>query len=242
MAFNPRILSIFIGNPIFIIVAVYILYAKILSRNKTYISFILGLFYTSAIISLSLNIIYAIFGLFNEGEFDLIIIILYYITITLLYGAGIFLAVGCFLLYEKFNGKERDSKLLEILFIIIFFTLTIPSYFIFQGINIGAATDNKPEWDGIFALYYYIIFAVMVIIPIIYHIFKIRIFFKNNDLRLMKKWNYFIIGNFSLALGITMNFLSYTLPEFGTIFYIINAIGIVIGIILIGYSYSECKK
>ncbi len=242
MGFDPRLLSLFIGNTIFIVIAIYILYFKILLRSKTYISVILSFFYILAIGSLVVNIVYGIIGLFNQGEFDFLMIVLYYIAITLLYGSGIFLAVGCFLLNEKFNGKERKTKLVEILIIITFFALTIPFYFIFHGVHIGAATDNKPQWDGIFALYYYLIFVIMVIIPSFYYIFKIRIFFKTNDIRLMKKWDFFIIGIVSLSIGITMNFLSYTFPDLCTIFYIINAIGIVIGTILIGYSYSECKK
>ncbi|MBY8981692.1 MAG: hypothetical protein KGD57_01975 [Candidatus Lokiarchaeota archaeon] len=242
MPFDPRLIGIFIGNPFFIIITVYILFAKIISRNKTYISSILGLFYASAIVSVAINIFYALLGLFNEGNLDLTITILYYITITLMFGAGIYLTVGTLLLYEKFSGKERDSKIIEIALIVIFYVLTIPSYFIFQGVKIGFSTENKPVWDIQFTIYYYVIIALLIIIPVYFFILKIRSFFKTNDVRLMKKWDFFIIGWTGIVIAISMNFLNYTFTEFGMIFSLINVIGLVLGTILIGYSYSECKK
>lgn len=242
MAIDPRLLSIFISSPIFIVISIYILFAKILSKSKTYISRILGLFYSSAIVSVVLNIIYAILGIFNKGDLDLIILIIYYITITLMYGAGIYLTVATFLLYEKFNGKEKKLRIMELIYIFAFYVFTIPSYFIFNGVKIGDSTENKPVWDAPFTIYYYLIFIIMIVIPVYFFIIKIRGFFRKNDKRLMKKWDYFIIGITSLIIGITMNFLSYSFAEFRMFFNLINAIGLILGPILIGYSYSECKK
>ncbi len=240
---DSRLIGIFIGNPIFIIITVYILFAKILSRSKTYISKILGLFYASASVSVFLNIFYGLIGLFNEtGNLDFILKILYYITITLMFGSGIYLTVGTLLLYEKFSGKERDSKILEIILIAIFYIITIPSYFIFDGVEIGASTDNRPIWDTQFAIYYYLIVSFLIIIPVYFYILKIRWFLKTNDIRLMKKWDFFIIGWSGIVIAITMNFLTYTFSEFGMVFSLINVVGLIIGTILIGYSYSECKK
>ena len=238
MEFDPRQIQILIAYPIFISIVVYILYAKILTKSETYISKVLSLFYICTIASLILNIIYSLLPI--DPYFDGIIEILYYITITLVYGGGIYLTGGTFLLYRKLNGKEQKSKIVEIIMVLIFYSLTIPTYFIFNGIDIGATTDNIPKWNPFFLLYYYSIIVTMIYIPVSIFVLKIRSFFKNNDIRLMKKWNFFIYGWAALVIATSSIFLNYIVPQ--PFLYYTSVVGIILGIILVGYSFSECKK
>ncbi|MFO7797112.1 MAG: hypothetical protein ACQERB_08140 [Promethearchaeati archaeon] len=175
------------------IILVYIVYGgyaisylfmtlKILRRNPTRLSYLLGGFYINSGLGVIFNVIYTLIYI------ESVVIILYYITISFLSLSLIFLFLFIFTLTK--SEKIVSLRVIIIIFIIYFISVVLIC-FIPNGVIINETNNWKPIWSLEFFIFVLII-GNTAILPTLYYSFKMYQQF--SDTILKKKWKYFLVG------------------------------------------------
>ena len=202
------------------IICVYFLFLafKILSHSKQHLNLILSCSYITVAIGFIINFIYA------PLTIELIVLILYYLTLIFLFLYSAFLLVFVLMLYES----EKVFTITKGIVIIIIYVVALSCMiFIPNGVIINASTDWKPVWSWFLFIY---VVSITTIAFIISFYFSAKIYKEFKDEQVKKKWRYFLIGISGLYIFAFGTLLSNTL-NIQTIRTIWSLIGLVLVIL-----------
>jgi len=201
---------------------------KILHRNKSRVSIMLGLFYISVALGFSMNFIFTLF----QNEF--IVKILYFLTLFFLFLGTIFLTLFTMML----NGQIMLKVFHQNLIILIYSILLFLTFFIPNGLKINESTDWHPVYSDFFIISLLTILTVSFL-PTLYFSIRNSKMFQNPMLK--RKWLFFIVGILLLyffAYG-TLIIYKFTLGNILLIWSIISLILIIISALFIYYGIDN---
>lgn len=187
-----RIIQVYVLQGIIAAFFLYLAY-KILKRDTKRLNLMFSLGFISSAVGLLLNFIYA--PLTDET----VVIVLYYITIFVIYLFGAFFVVFVLMLLksEKVITPKKQA-----IYVIIYFVAELCSVFIPDGVTINASTDWKPVWSVALFIYFVSVIVILGMLPSLYY--SVQIYKRFEDELIKKKWKYFIygiIGIYAFAVG-----------------------------------------
>ncbi|TFG08874.1 MAG: hypothetical protein EU539_01010 [Promethearchaeota archaeon] len=177
-----RIIQVYVVQGLIGVFFLYLTYL-ILKRDKKRLNIIFSGFYIIGAIGVFVNFIYA------PLTVELVVLVLYYITIFCFLFAPIFLVVMELILLK--SEKVIDNKK-QLMIIIIYGLLVLGMVFIPNGVIINETTDWKPKWSLPYFLYTVLILSIGAVLPGLY--FSKQIYGQFEDEKLKKKWKFFMIG------------------------------------------------
>lgn len=177
-----RIISIYIIQPLFIVIFLFITY-KILKRNRNRLTLILSGFYISVAFAFIINAIYV------PIKSNPIVYILYFITVFLILFGEIFLLIFILFLY-KMNSNITTKHLITVLTLYAFLIFSI--LYLPNGITINEKTNWYPVWSWSFLIIVFFFTFCFLVIPFIFIFIKLYANFEDKNLK--KKLKYFFIG------------------------------------------------
>lgn len=189
---TTRIIQIYVLQGFIAAFFLYLAY-KILKRDTKRLNLMFSLGFISAAIGLLINFIYA--PLTNEA----VVIVLYYITIFVLFLFGAFFVVFVMMLLKS---EKVITPKKQLIYVIIYFVAELCSVFIPEGVTINASTEWKPVWSVAMFAYFVGVIVILGMIPSLYYSIQINKRFEDEVIK--KKWKYFIygiIGIYSFAIG-----------------------------------------
>ncbi|MFX1394651.1 MAG: hypothetical protein ACFFAH_13910 [Promethearchaeota archaeon] len=225
---TTRIIQVYVAQGIVFAIFLFLGY-KILKRGKKRLNLMLSCSYLTVVIGFAINFIYA--PLTDE----LIVLILYYMTLFFLFLYPAFLLVfALILLYsEKVVTTPKQLSIILIYAGILFCMVFIPN-----GVIINASTKWKPVWSLLFFIYVISIITIAVILALY---FSLKIYREFEDDKLRKKWKYFIIGLIGIYIFTFGTLLSNTLniQTVRTIWSYISLILVIISPYLMYYGVGK---
>ena len=179
-----RFLQVYVAQgsvAIFFLILAYL----ILKRGKQRLNVILSGSYITIAVGLFINFIYAPM---QHPQLELIVLILYYLTIFFIFLYTAFLL--CFVLILLKSEKIITTSK-QIIIILVYAVILSCMVFIPKGVVINASTEWKPVWSWFYFSY---VIAVVTIgfLTSFYFAFKIYKLFEDEQIK--KKWRYFLIG------------------------------------------------
>ncbi len=180
-----RFLLVFVVFALYGIVFIYLGY-RILIRNRKRMNFIVAGFYFSCGIGVIVNLIYIII---TPVIGEIILLILYFITVYLLSLSLCFLSLFVMMLYKS---EMILTTRIQVLMIFVFSVLIITLFFIPNAVVINESTSWRPKWSLEFTILFLTVCTFGAIIPTYYHSIKLyqRIEYK----QIKKRWLCFIVG------------------------------------------------
>ena len=225
-----RILQVYVAQGA-VCVIFLVLASLILNRGRQRLNLILSGSYFTVAIGLTINIVYASLPMINivytfltNPQLELIVLILYYMTLFFLFLYPAFLL--CFILILLKSEKIITTSK-QIIIILVYAVILSCMVFIPNGVEINASTDWKPVWSW-FLFIYVMGVVTLVFIPSLY--FAVKIYKKFEEEQIRKKWRYFLIGLIGLyifAFG-TLFSNALNIQTFRTIWSIISLILVLI--------------
>ena len=189
---TTRIIQVYVVQGIIAAFFWFLAY-KILKRDTKRLNLIFSLGFISSAVGLMINFIYA--PLTNEA----IVIVLYYITIFVMFLFGAFFVVFVLMLLKS---EKVITPKKQLLYVLIYLAAELCSLFIPEGVTINASTEWKPVWSVAFFAYFVGVLLIFGMIPSLYY--SIQIYKQFEDELIKKKWKYFIygiIGIYVFAVG-----------------------------------------
>ncbi len=196
-----RFLQVYVAQGL-ICVFFLILAYLILKRGKQRLNLMLSGSFITIAVGLSLNFIYAPI---THPQLELIVLILYYLTIffIFLYPAFLLCFVLILLKSEKIITTSKQSIIIIGYAVILSCMVFIPN-----GVVINASTNWKPVWSWFYFAYVMVV-VTLGFIPSYYISFKIYKLFEDEQIK--EKWRYFLIGLIGLYIFASGTLLSNTL-------------------------------
>ena len=225
---TTRIIQVYVLQGIIAAFFLYLAY-KILKRDTKRLNLMFSLGFISAAIGILINFIYA--PLTNEA----VVIVLYYITIFVMFLFGAFFVVFVLMLLksEKVITPKKQT-----IYIIIYFVAELCSVFIPDGVTINASTEWKPVWSVAMFVYFISVIVILGMLPSLYY--SVQIYKRFEDEQIKKRWKYFIygiIGIYAFAIG-TLFSNTLNVQLFRTI-WSISFFGVVLSLILVYYGVGR---
>lgn len=203
---------------------------KILKRGINRLNIFLSCFYLLVASGLLVNFIY--FLLTDE----LTVLILYYITLYLLFLGTMFLMLFTAVLFqsEKIFNSKKQASFITFYNIVLFSMILIPN-----GVTINESTNWNPVYNIYFLIYLVIILSVFSFIPGIYY--GIKLYYTLEEQYLKTRWKAFLIGILGLYVFAYGTLISNTLniQDFRTIWSFISVILITIFSYLVYYGVAQ---
>ncbi|MHA1525810.1 MAG: hypothetical protein ACTSQD_02160 [Promethearchaeota archaeon] len=158
---TTRIIQVYVLQGIIAAFFLYLAY-KVLKRDTKRLNLMFSLGFIFAASGILINFIYA--PLTNEA----VVIVLYYITIFVMFLFGAFFVIFVLMLLksEKVITPKKQA-----IYIIIYFVAELCSVFIPDGVTINASTEWKPVWSV--AMFIYFVSVIRTIWSLIALIFVI---------------------------------------------------------------------
>lgn len=179
-----------------LMIAIFLILAfKLIKRYKSDLTAVLSSFYIIGAFGLIINLIY--FPL----RIELIVYVLYFITLFSVLYCQIFLVIFNILLYKKnMNYSNKKILLIALLYgILLFSAISIPG-----GFMINEQTNWRPVFTWWFLFTLYLIMTVCTILPFTYYLFQLHLIFQDNTIK--KKLRLWLFG-----------FWGFTILMYGTL-------------------------
>lgn len=221
-----RLFIVFIPQPIIIIIF-FILAIKLLHRKRERSLLNLSLWYICVGIGLAFNAVYIIISELFPTE-ELLIHIIYFLTLYLLFTSHIFLLMFIISIIKSEFSLQRN-----ILYTAFYFILCAGIIFFSGGITLDPLNNWRPLFSWVFFLIIISCFTLIIMIPAIYYTSKLYTLFQAKNLK--KRFRYFMIGvygMFMIAYGAAL-FNTWTNELFRTIWAVITSAIIVLSAILL---------
>lgn len=185
-----RFLQVYVAQGV---VAVFflILACLILKRGKQRLNLILSGSYITVAVGLFINFIYAPM---QHPQLELIVLILYYLTIFFIFLYTAFLL--CFVLILLKSEKIITTSK-QIIIILVYAAILSCMVLIPNGVVINASTDWKPVWSWPYFIY---VIAVVTFGFLTSFYFAFKIYKRFEDEQIRNKWRYFLIGLIGLYI------------------------------------------
>ena len=215
-----RIIQVYVVQGVICVFFLFLAY-KILKRGRQRLNLILSGSYMTMAIGLIINFIYAPI---TNPQLELIVLILYYMTLFFLFLYPAFLL--CFILI-LLKSEKIITTTKQIIIILVYAVILFCMVFIPNGVVINASTDWRPVWSWL--LFIYVMGVVTLgFVPSFY--FSIKIYKEFEEEQIKKKWRYFIMGLIGLYIFAFGSLFANALniQTFRTIWSIISLILVII--------------
>ena len=141
-----RIIQVYVVQGVICVFFLFLAY-KILKRGRQRLNLILSGSYITVAIGLIINFIYAPI---TNPQLELIVLILYYMTLFYLFLYPAFLL--CFILI-LLKSEKIITTTKQIIIILVYAVILFCMVFIPNGVVINASTDWKPVWSWLLFIY-----------------------------------------------------------------------------------------
>ncbi len=185
-----RIIQVYVAQGAVCVIFIILAYL-ILKRGKQRLNLIFSGSYLTVVIGFIINFI---LPPISHPKLELLVLILYYMTLFFLFLFPAFLL--CFVLILLKSEKIITTSK-QIIIIVVYAVILFCMVFVPNGVVINASTEWKPVWSWILFIY------VMTVVSLgmfssLYYAFKIYKKFEEEQIK--KKWRYFIIGLIGLYI------------------------------------------
>jgi len=224
-----RILQVYVAQGIVGAFFLYLAY-KILKRDTKRLNLMLSLGYMAAAIGIFINFIYA--PLTDET----IVMILYYLTIIVMFAFVPFFLVFVLILLQS---EKLMTPKKQWLIVIIYILAESGCIFIPGGVTINASTGWKPVWSWAMFIYFVSVLVILGMVPSFYY--SSKIYQQFDDEQLKRKWKFFILGMCGIYIFAIGTLLSNTLniQAFRTIWSLFAMILVISSPLLIYYGVGR---
>ncbi len=224
-----RIIQVYVLQGFIAAFFFYLAY-KVLKRDTKRLNLMFSLGFIFAASGILINFIYA--PLTNEA----VVIVLYYITIFVMFLFGAFFVIFVLMLLksEKVITPKKQA-----IYIIIYFVAELCSVFIPDGVTINASTEWKPVWSVAMFIYFVSVILILGMLPSLYY--SIQIYKRFEDEQIKKRWKYFIYGIIGIYIFVIGTLFSNTLnvQTFRTIWSLIALIFVIASPLLMYYGVGR---
>ncbi len=215
----------------FIFVFFLIMAYKILKRDRSRLNFSISGLYISTSIGFFINFIFPLIPI------EIVMTIMYLLTMFFLYFAQIFLTT----FVSVIKSSPKIFTLKKQLIILGSYALLLSGMFLIPGgLTINESTDWHPVYSDVFIVFLLVVLSLAVVPTFLnsIHIYKLM----ENE-KLKQRWSFFIIGMIFLYLFGYGTIITYkiTLGEITLIWNFISLALILLGSYFIYYGFSRPK-